>query len=250
MYRRLIENIYLLMLKIADLNIKAGNKEVVRDFSLEIRAGEIHALMGPNGSGKSSLAFALAGHPDYEVVGGSIEFNGKNILGLASEERARHGLFLSFQEPPEVGGVSLNIFLKTIAAKENNPEAVLTQALPRLGLADSFLARFLNEGFSGGEKRKSEILQFLARQPKIAVFDEIDSGLDVDSLRGVAEILKKSAGDGTGILVISHTQRLLEKIQPDKIHILIEGRKICSGGMETISELEKHGYRHFINKLI
>ncbi|MBI2122512.1 MAG: Fe-S cluster assembly ATPase SufC [Candidatus Sungbacteria bacterium] len=228
---------------IKNLTVAVGNKEVVKDVNLEIRAGEIHALMGPNGSGKSSLAYAVAGHPEYKVTGGKILLGGTDLLLLPPEERARAGLFLSFQEPPEVGGVSMNIFFKTIAAEKQEAEITNQEALiSRLGLQNSFLQRFLNEGFSGGEKKKSEILQFLARSPKFAIFDEIDSGLDVDSLQAVANIIKNAAAEGAGVLLISHAPRLFSRIVPHKIHVLMGGRVAVSGGPDIVASIERSGY--------
>lgn len=240
-------------LTIKNLSVAAGDKKVVNDVNLEIRAGEIHALMGPNGSGKSSLAYAIAGHPEYKVTGGKILLGDINLLQLPPEERAKAGLFLSFQEPPEVGGVSMSIFLKTIAGKESSiknqvlrnfatENDISSSVLSKLGLQDAFLQRFLNEGFSGGEKKKSEILQFLARKPRFAIFDEIDSGLDVDSLQVIADTIKRSADKGTGVLLISHAPRLFSRIIPNMVHVLMDGQIAVSGGMEVIAYLENSGY--------
>jgi len=224
---------------------------VVENVSLHVRSGEIHALMGPNGSGKSSLAYAIAGHPEYAVVNGSIRLGEKDLLPLKPEERAEAGLFLSFQEPPEIGGVSMRTFLKVITPPskrlevEPHNDAGSTSIVAKLGLQATFLSRFLNEGFSGGEKKKSELLQFLARKPKIAIFDEIDSGLDVDSVAAVAQILKDAATEGTGMLIISHTPRLFERLSPTRVHVLLAGRIVASGDNGMLKMVEAQGYSAF-----
>lgn len=238
------------LLTIKNITVAVGDKKVVNNVNLEIRVGEIHALMGPNGSGKSSLACAIAGHPEYKVTNGKILLGDTDLLSLPPEDRAKAGLFLSFQEPPEVGGVSMNVFLKTIAVDKelgirnyelwkNQSQAVLS----KLGLQELFLQRFLNEGFSGGEKKKSEILQFLARKPKFAIFDEIDSGLDLDSLRSVGEIITKAVKDGAGILLITHSPKIFDYIRPNRIHFLLAGSIAASGGMESIHKLQEEGYK-------
>lgn len=240
------------MLDIRGVAVKVDEKEVVKDISLAIRAGEIHALMGPNGSGKSSLAYAIAGHPEYRVTSGSVTLGDTDLLTLKPEERAHAGIFLSFQEPPEVGGVSMRTFLRTIAQSQTHADKNADQrgmeTLLSLGLQETFLQRFLNEGFSGGEKKKSELLQFLARKPKVAIFDEIDSGLDLDSLAATAQILNDAAAAGTGILVISHTPRLLERLSPTKVHVLVGGKMIISGGSEVLGALESKGYGVLVGK--
>jgi len=228
---------------IKNVSVFAEGKKIVKNFSLIIRPGEIHALMGPNGSGKSSLAGAAAGHPFYKISGGLITLDGKNIKNLPPEKIAKLGLFLSFQEPPEVGGISLSIFLSKISvtARRKNFDNKKKTA-ESLKVSEDFLGRFLNEGFSGGEKKKSEIMQFVARSPRYAIFDEIDSGLDMDSLKTAAEIIKKAAQLGAGILVISHTSRMLEKLNPDFIHVMAGGEKTLSGPKELLGELERKGY--------
>lgn len=259
-----------MQLNIENFGIRVGDKEVVNDFSLMIRSGEIHALMGPNGSGKSSLAYAIAGHPDYRVTGGSVVLGNVNLLELAPEKRAEAGLFLSFQEPPEIGGISMSTFLQMIRtdhparhsdpsadgeesrAQSSNTNEILHSVqddirplLPGIGLHDNFLQRLLNEGFSGGEKKKSELLQLVARKPKIAICDEIDSGLDLDALKSVAHILRGEAKQGAGLLLISHSPRLFELLPPDFVHVLLKGRLAASGGAEILEKLEKGGYREF-----
>lgn len=232
-------------LNIQNLTIHTSDKEIVQDFSLMIQAKEIHALMGPNGSGKSSLAYAIAGHPEYHVTHGSVMLGDINLLALSPEKRAEAGLFLSFQEPPEVGGVSMSTFLQMIApATKDGPKNFKT-ILPEIGLHDSFLQRFLNEGFSGGEKKKSELLQLVARKPKIAICDEIDSGLDLDALKSVAKILRGEATRGAGLLLISHSPRLFELLPPDFVHVLLKGKLVASGGRELLDTLAEEGFQAF-----
>ncbi|TSC77806.1 MAG: Fe-S cluster assembly ATP-binding protein [Parcubacteria group bacterium Gr01-1014_33] len=243
-------------LALSQIVVRVNERVVVSDFSLTVLSGKIHALMGPNGSGKSSLAYAIAGHPSYIIERGLVSLGDKDITKLSPEERAKQGLFLSFQEPPEVGGVSMRTFLATIAKTPSlNPspagrgrEGVGEEYLTSLRLEDSFLSRFLNEGFSGGEKKKSEILQFMARKPKFAIFDEIDSGLDVDALKEFAHIMQDAAKQGAGILVISHSPRLFSLLPPDRVHIVIEGRIAASGGKELIKKVEEKGYGVFATK--
>lgn len=235
-------------LVIKNLTVVAGGKEVVKDFSLTIKKGEIHALMGPNGSGKTSLCSAILGHPSYRVTNGDILLNGKSILGLRTEERARHGIFLSFQEPPEIRGVPMSSFLRTVAkthAKENAQDTMkhIEEYAEKIGLGKHFLDRSVNEGFSGGEKKKSELLQFAAAHPSLALFDEVDAGVDVDSLRAMARILKKAASRGTGMLIISHSARIFTYCVPDFAHIIEHGTRTASGGKALIKKVEKEGYR-------
>jgi len=233
------------LLNIENLTVSIAGKKVVNDFSLSVRAGEIHALMGPNGSGKSSLAYAIAGHHEYRVTNGSVMLGNTDLLGLSPEKRAQAGLFLSFQEPPEVGGVSMATFLQMIASGAEDERKDLKIMLPEIGLHDNFLQRFLNEGFSGGEKKKSELLQLVARKPKIAICDEMDSGLDLDALKSLARILRSEAERGAGLLLISHSPRLFELLAPDFVHVLLRGRLAASGGRALLDTLTKDGYRVF-----
>lgn len=242
------------LLNLKNLMVRVGDKEVVQDFSLTIHAGEIHALMGPNGSGKSSLAYAIAGHPEYQITKGSVMLGNVNLLELSPEKRAEAGLFLSFQEPPEVGGVSMSTFLQMISANHPIGHAERSEAsrqddmrniLSQIGLHDNFLQRFLNEGFSGGEKKKSELLQLMARKPKIAICDEIDSGIDLDALKSVAKILRNEAKRGAGLLLISHSPRLFELLPPNFVHVLLKGKPVASGGKEILKKLERGGYKEF-----
>lgn len=237
-----------LPLRIKDLHVAAAGKEILSGVSLTLASGEVHFLMGPNGSGKSSLAYALAGHPEYQVTSGSVRLDGLDLKPLAPEARAHAGLFLSFQEPPEIGGVSMSIFLKTIAADGAADSAAerATALLPKLRLDPAFLSRLVNEGFSGGEKKKSELLQLASRRPRVAILDEADSGLDVDALAAVAEVIRDRAAEGTAFLLISHSPRLLERIRPDRVHIMIAGRIAASGGAELARTIEEKGYDGFV----
>lgn len=235
------------MFKIKNLTIEVENKEVVKNLSLPIGPGKIHMLMGPNGSGKTSLCQAALGHPDYTVKKGDIALDGKSILSLKTEERARRGLFLSFQEPPEIQGISVASFFRTIAGrqKHQDPFAIMKEVgdqMSRLGLNDTFLGRSVNRGFSGGEKKKNEIVQLGILKPKFAFLDEIDSGVDIDSLKIIAQILKKSAKSGMGILLISHSTNLGKMLKPDFVHIINKGKIVARGGAELLKQIEKTGY--------
>jgi len=234
--------------KIKNLTVEVENKEVVRNLSLSIGSGEIHILMGPNGSGKTSLCQTILGNPNYAVKKGDIILNNESVMSLKTEERARRGLFLSFQEPPEIQGVSVASFLRTIAGrqKSQDPFAIMEkirEQMPRLGLSDSFFARGVNYGFSGGEKKKNEILQLTALKPKFAFLDEIDSGVDIDSLKTIAKILKESAKNGMGMLVVSHSPALGKAMKPDCVHIMNNGRIITKGTTALLKNVEKSGYR-------
>ncbi len=239
-----------LKFEIKNLKVSAEGKEIIKGVSLEIRGGEIHALMGPNGSGKSTLASAIAGHPDLQVSG-KIYIGGKKISGLKPEERARAGLFLAFQYPVGTEGVSLFNFLK--AARENIDRKYSTAALltelkslvPGVGLNESFLKRDVNFDLSGGEKKRSEVLQALVLKPKIAIFDETDSGLDVDALKLVAKKIRDLAENGTGVLVVTHYQRILQHLRPDFVHVLVDGQIVESGGASLAKRLEEKGYRGY-----
>ena len=225
-------------LVIKNFSVEVGGREVVRNVSLRIMPGEIHALVGPNGSGKSSLAYAIMGHPEYRVTHGSVYLGAINLLALQPEERARAGIFLSFQEPPEIGGVTVKSFLRAVGDAASDYKSVLSG----FRIDESFLSRFLNEGFSGGEKKKSEILQLFARRPKFAILDEIDTGLDIDSLSVIPEILRGLTRSGTGILVITHSTKFLGALSPDLVFLFSNGAIVETGGGEIISRLEKSGY--------
>jgi len=245
-------------LEIRDLHVNVEGKEILKGVNLTVQKGEIHALMGPNGSGKSTLAQALLGHPKYEVTQGEILFKGKNILELGPDERARLGLFLAFQYPLEISGVPLSRFLLAAlkarqgedskANGKKNSKAfaefrkALKEKLSLLKMEEPFANRYLNEGFSGGEKKRAEILQMLVLKPEIAILDETDSGLDIDSVKIVAEAVNSMRGPEFGCLAITHYQRILNYLKPDIVHVMVDGQIIRSGGEELARELEAKGY--------
>src|ERR1700759_1573360 len=238
-------------LSVENLHVSIAGKQIVRGLSLHVPQGEIHAIMGPNGSGKSTLAKVLAGHPDYKVSSGTIEMDGENMMELEPDERARKGLFLAFQYPSEIPGVTIANFLRA-AVQARLPEgeeleateyyAKLYEKMDLLEMDRSFTARSVNEGFSGGEKKRTEILQMAMLQPKYAVLDETDSGLDIDALKTVAHGVNAMRGPDIGILLITHYQRLLNYIVPDHVHVMVAGRIVRSGRKELALELEEHGY--------
>jgi len=241
------------VLEIRDLHASAGGNEILKGIDLTLDAGEVHAIMGPNGSGKSTLANVLAGHPSVEVTRGSVVYDGKDLLKLAPEERACAGLFLAFQYPVEIPGVTNSYFLKASlnAVRRHRGEEeldamdFLTLVRDKMKLAEideKFLHRAINEGFSGGEKKRNEILQLALLEPRLAILDETDSGLDIDALRIVADGVNRLRGPDRAMLVITHYQRLLEYIVPDRVHVLAEGRVVTSGGKELALELDKKGY--------
>jgi Fe-S cluster assembly ATP-binding protein len=238
-------------LTIKNLHVEIDGKEIVRGLSLSVPRGEVHAIMGPNGSGKSTLAKVLAGHPDYHVVKGEVLMDGENILELEPDERARKGLFLAFQYPSEIPGVTIANFLRA-AVQARLPEgeeleateyyAKLYEKMEQLGMDRSFTSRSVNEGFSGGEKKRTEILQLAMLEPTYAILDETDSGLDIDALKIVARGVNSLRGPKVGILLITHYQRLLNYIVPDHVHVMVAGRIVRSGGKELALELEERGY--------
>jgi Fe-S cluster assembly ATP-binding protein len=241
------------MLEISNLSAKVGGKDVLKGLSLVINAGEVHAIMGPNGSGKSTLAYVLAGRPGYEITGGSVKYRGQDLLSLPTEERARAGLFLGFQYPVEIPGVN-NVYLlkaalnaKRRAAGQSEVDAYEFLQLVRgkmklMQIDESFLKRGVNEGFSGGEKKRNEILQMLVLEPTLAVLDETDSGLDIDALKVVARGVNTLRAADRGVLLITHYQRLLDHIVPDQVHVLARGRIAKTGDKDLALELEKRGY--------
>ena len=236
------------MLKIRNLNVNVDGKEILKELNLNLEKGKVYALMGPNGSGKSTLSQVLIGNPKYKFSG-EISFEGEDISDLKPHERAKKGLFLSFQYPVEVPGVTISSFLKTalnsLRGKKISPIEfwnILEKHSKKLKIDKSFLSRFLNEGFSGGEKKKAEILQMLILNPKLAILDETDSGLDIDSLKIVAQGINNFMDKDKTILIITHYQKILDYIKPDKIFIMKNGSIVKEGGKELIEELEKNGY--------
>ena len=238
-------------LRVENLRVSVADQEIVRGLSLRVPRGEVHALMGPNGSGKSTLAKVLAGHPDYRVIAGKISMDGENLLELEPDERARRGLFLAFQYPSEIPGVTIANFLRA-ALQARLPEgeeleatdyyARLYEKMELLGMDRSFTSRSVNEGFSGGEKKRNEIFQMAMFQPRLAILDETDSGLDIDALKTVAHGVNSLRGPTLGILLITHYQRLLNYVIPDYVHVMVGGRIVRSGRKELALELEERGY--------
>jgi Fe-S cluster assembly ATP-binding protein len=247
-------------LEIHNLSANISGKEILNDLCLEIDRGQVHAIMGPNGSGKSTLANVIMGHPKYSVTSGSILVDGENILELSTEERAKKGLFLGFQYPTEIPGVGYSHFLrnaynilnKSLSGKQENREVFLTvkefheylkKNLDSVGLQSTFLSRYLNEGFSGGEKKRSEVMQMLVLKPMIAILDEPDSGLDIDAIQAVAEAINILISTGAGVLIITHYARILRYLSKlDQVHVMSKGQIIKSGGKELSEELEVKGY--------
>ena len=241
------------MLTITDLQASVDDKAILKGINLEIKAGEVHAIMGPNGSGKSTLASVLAGREEYEITGGSVDFDGEDLLEMSPEERAAAGIFLAFQYPVEIPGVTTINFLKTALNEirksrgEESLDAAQFLKLMRekaklVNIDDSLLKRSLNEGFSGGEKKRNEIFQMAMLEPKLAILDETDSGLDIDAIRIVAEGVNKLRSPENAVIVVTHYQRLLDYIVPDFVHVLYKGRIVKSGPKELALELEEKGY--------
>ena len=241
------------MLEINSLQTRIGDKEILRGLNLTVKAGEVHAIMGPNGAGKSSLAYTLAGRPGYDVTGGSVRFEGADLLALAPEERAQAGLFLGFQYPVEIPGVNNVYLLKAAlnAARKHRglPEVdafefltLVREKMRLMQMDEAFLSRGVNEGFSGGEKKRNEILQMLVLEPKLALLDETDSGLDIDALKVVANGVNSLRSADRAVVLVTHYQRLLDYIKPDVVHVLARGRIIKTGGPELALELEARGY--------
>lgn len=241
------------MLTISNLHARIEEKEILRGINFEVKPGEVHAIMGPNGSGKSTLASVLAGREDYEITNGTVEFNGKDLLDMSPEERAAEGIFLAFQYPVEIPGVTTVNFLKTALneiRKYNGQESLdAAQFLKRMKekaklvkIDDALLRRSLNEGFSGGEKKRNEIFQMAMLEPQLCILDETDSGLDIDALRIVAEGVNKLRDEKRSFIVVTHYQRLLDYIVPDYVHVLYKGRIVKSGTKELALELEEKGY--------
>ncbi len=239
-------------LEITGLHAEVEGKEILKGIDLTVRQGEVHALMGPNGSGKSTLANVLMGRPTYKVTAGEVRFRGEDITALSPDKRAQMGLFLAFQYPTEIAGVSVVNFLRTAyKSVKGEPTSALAfrkfmkEKMDLLGVEDEMVRRYVNQGFSGGEKKKNEVLQLAVLEPAIAILDETDSGLDIDSLRSVAQGIDKLIGPDLGVLIITHYQRILNYITPDHIHVMMGGRIVRSGGPELAHELEQKGYEGF-----
>lgn len=238
-------------IQITNLKVSVAGKTVLNGINLTIKPGEIHALMGPNGSGKSTLAYALAGHPRYKIEAGHAIFDGKDILSIPVHERARLGLFLAFQYPQEIPGLNLGHFLFSMAKARLGTlspisfKKELDLAVARIGMDKKFLERQLNLGFSGGEKKRAEVLQMVLAKPSLAILDETDSGLDVDSLSVVAEAVNSLKGPGFSALVITHFPRILDHLKPDVVHILVDGKIVATGGHEMAARIERTGYKSF-----
>ncbi len=237
------------MLNIEGLRIEIDGQEIVKGLDMEVGTGEIHAIMGPNGSGKSTLSNVLMGHPRYDVTAGSITFRGEDVFELEADERAKLGMFLAFQYPSEVPGVSVANFLRTavnsVREKELSPMEMyklIQEKMKIMQMDPKFAERYLNEGFSGGEKKRNEILQMLMLEPKLAIMDETDSGLDIDALQVVAKGVNELRGPEFSAIVITHYQRILRYIEPDRVHVMLDGRLVTSGGKELADALEEKGY--------
>jgi Fe-S cluster assembly ATP-binding protein len=237
-------------LEVRDLHATVEGKQILNGIDLVVRQGETHALMGPNGSGKSTLSNVIMGRPGYVITGGRVIFKGEDITSLTPDARAKRGLFLAMQYPTEVPGVSVVNFLRTAYQAVNSGEAVsalafrkhMKEQMDRLGIDDAMVNRYVNQGFSGGEKKRNEILQLAVLAPQIAILDETDSGLDIDSLKLVAEGVRELVGPELGVLIITHYQRMLNYITPDRVHVMMLGRIVKSGGAELAQELEAKGY--------
>lgn len=237
------------VLEIKNLHVQIDDKPILKGLNLTLKSGEIHALMGPNGSGKTTLSFTLMGHPRYRVTEGEVFLNGQNILAMPADERARAGLFLAFQYPSEVPGVTVANFLRTAvnSARGKNLSAwdffeLLQEKMNLLEMDESFAKRYLNEGFSGGEKKRNEMLQMLLLEPRFAILDETDSGLDIDALKVVSKGVNAMRGPDFGALVITHYNRILRYVEPDVVHVMMDGRIVRTGGKELSLELEEKGY--------
>ncbi|NLW39700.1 MAG: Fe-S cluster assembly ATPase SufC [Tissierellia bacterium] len=239
------------LLEIKDLKVNVEEKEIIKGLNLQIHEGEIHIIMGPNGSGKSTLAYTLMGHPKYEISDGEIIFEDELINDLRADERAKKGIFLSFQYPEEIPGVTVEEFLRTAKTSVTGKyqgimafKKLLKEKMEELEMDEEYATRYLNQGFSGGEKKKNEILQMSILDPKLAILDETDSGLDVDAIRIVAEGVKRVHDKDKSILVITHYNKLLDYLNPDYVHILLDGKIVKTGGMELAEEIDKRGYEH------
>ncbi len=240
------------LLSIEGLRVSAGDVEIIKGLDLTVDYDEIHALMGPNGSGKSTLASVLLGHPSYQITSGRVLYKGQDVAEWTPDERGRAGMFLGFQYPEEIPGVSVVNFLRTALSNRTGTDYTVLElrlkvmeVMKSLDMESSFADRYLNEGFSGGERKRNEILQMAVLEPELAVLDETDSGLDIDALRTVAEGVKRLAGDDRGFLIITHYQRMLEYIEPTHVHVFVDGRIVESGGADLANRVEAGGYEDF-----
>ena len=240
------------LLAVDDLHASVDGEPILRGVNLTARRGEIHAIMGPNGSGKSTLAKVLMGHPGYEVTSGTVSFKGEDITEADAPTRANMGMFLAFQYPEEIAGVSVVNFLRTALSNRTGVDYTVLElrlrvmdAMESLGMDASFADRYVNQGFSGGERKRNEVLQMAVLEPELAIMDETDSGLDIDALQVVAEGVNRLAGSERGFVVITHYQRLLDYVTPDHVHVLVDGRIVRSGGAELARQLEDEGYEAF-----
>lgn len=242
-----------MLLKVNNLSVEADEKEILKGLNLEINKGEVHVIMGPNGAGKSTLANALMNNPKYKRLNGEIEFEGENINELRTDERAKKGLFLSFQYPEEIPGITVENFLKYAKRTTDGGNVLkhfkfnldLKNNMKELKIDESYASRYLNVGFSGGEKKKNEILQMLTLNPKLAILDESDSGLDVDAIRIVSKGIKMFSSENNGVLIITHNTKILENLKPDYVHVLVDGRIVKTGDGSLAKEIEEKGYESF-----
>jgi Fe-S cluster assembly ATP-binding protein len=244
-----------ILLEVKGLHVNAGEKEILKGVDLTVKRGEIHALMGPNGSGKSTLSNAIMGHPSYQITAGQVFFKGQDITTMATDEKAHLGVFLAFQYPVAIPGVTVTNFLRAILKAKRGEEvpakefrAEMTEAMKRLSMDPSFAKRYVNDGFSGGEKKRCEMLQMAMLKPDLAILDETDSGLDIDALKVVCEGINRVHNPDMGMLIITHYQRMLNYVKPHFVHVFVNGRVVESGGSELVQILESEGYDRFIKK--
>jgi len=245
------------LLKITNLESKVEEEKILTGINLEVNKGELHVIMGPNGAGKSTLANVLMGHPEHKITGGNIEFEGENINELAVDKRAKKGIFLSFQYPQEIPGVTVENFLRTAKTAVSGEQQsifdfkfLLEEKMNLLDIEQSYADRYLNKGFSGGEKKKNEILQMAVLEPKLAILDETDSGLDVDATKTVAEGIKKLASEDNAMIIITHHNQILDYLKPDYVHVLVDGRIAKSGDMELAKKIEAEGYAEYKKEIL
>ena len=245
------------ILKIEGLHVNVGEKEILKGVDLEVKRGEIHALMGPNGSGKSTLSNALMGHPTYTITAGKISFNGEDVTQMPTDEKARKGMFMAFQYPVAIPGVTVTNFLRSITKARQGVEMAardfrkfMSETMAGLAIDPGFAKRYVNDGFSGGEKKRLEILQMAMLKPELAILDETDSGLDIDALRIVCDGINRTFSPEMGMLIITHYQRMLNYTKPHVVHIFVEGRIVATGGSELVETLEKEGYDRYIKAAV